>query len=79
MPLGTAEPECRERPPEIVPALRDTVNGAHEPIPAPAAILTSAHDPPHPEATKIIARATIHPTVNGMATAGCWTGSPAVI
>ncbi len=25
---GTAEPECRERPPAIVPALRDAVSGA---------------------------------------------------
>jgi hypothetical protein len=79
MPLGTAEPECRGRPPTIVPALRDAVNGADQAKPKPAAIPTSAHGLPLPEATKIIARATIHPTVNGMATAGCWTGSPAVI
>jgi hypothetical protein len=76
---GTAEPECRGCPPTTVPALRDAVNGAEQPIPRPATIPTTAHDPPHPEATTIIARATIHPTVNGMATAGCLTGSPAVI
>jgi len=79
MPSGTAEPECRERPPEIVPVLRDAVNGADEAIPTSGATPTSAQDAPHPEATKIIARATIHPTVNGTATAGCLTGSPAVI
>ena len=76
---GTAGPECRERPPEIVPALRDAVNGANEVIPTPAATPASSYDAPHPEATKTIARATIHPTVNGIATAGCSTGSPAVI
>ena len=27
---GTAEPECRERPPMIVAALRDAVNGADQ-------------------------------------------------
>jgi hypothetical protein len=79
MPSGTAEPECRERPPDVVPALRDAVNGADQAIPMPAATPASAHDAPHPEATKSIAGATIHPTVNGMATAGCLTGSPAVI
>jgi hypothetical protein len=76
---GTAEPECRGRLPRVVPTLRAAVNGAEQAIPSPAAIPTSAHDPPHPEATKMIARATIQPTVNGMATAGCLTGSPAVI
>lgn len=76
---GTAEPECRGRPPRIVPAFRDAVNSADQAIPRPAAIPTSAHNPPHPEATKIIARATIHPTANSMATAWCLTGSPAVI
>lgn len=79
MPSGTAEPECRERLQEIVPALRDAVNGADQSIPTPAASPRSADDAPHPEATKIIARATLYPTVNGMATAGCLTGSPAVI
>ncbi len=71
MPSGTAEPECRERPPGIVPALRDAVNGADGAIPTPAATPASSYDAPHPEATKIIARATIHPTVNGVARAGC--------
>jgi hypothetical protein len=74
---GTAEPECRERPPEILPALRDAVNGADQAVPRPAATPTSANNPPHPEATNAIRRATIHP--NGMATAGCLTCSPAVI
>ena len=78
MPSGTAEPECRERPPRIVPAVRDAVNRAERAIPKPPAIPTSAHDPPHPEATKIIPSATLYPTVNGMATAGCLAGSPAV-
>ena len=76
---GTAEPECRGRPPMIVPALRDAVNGADQANPKPAAIPTSAHDPPHPEATKIIARATIHATIDGKATAGRLACSPAVI
>jgi hypothetical protein len=78
MPSGTAEPECRARPPKIAPSLRDVVSGADEAIPAPAARSTSAHDAPHPEATKIVVRATLNPTVNGMATAGCLAGSPAM-
>ena len=76
---GTAEPECRGRRPTIVPPLREAVNGADPANPKPAAIPTSAHDPPHPEATKIVARATIQPTVNGKPTGGCLAGSPAVI
>jgi hypothetical protein len=78
MPSGTAEPECRACPPETVPALRDAVSGADEAIPSPVARSTSTHDPPHPEATKIVARATLYPAVNGKATAGCLAGSPAV-
>ena len=78
MASGTAEPECHERPPEIVPALRDAANGADQAIPTPAATPATTHDAPPPEATKIIPRATLNLTVNGMATAGCLAGSPAV-
>jgi hypothetical protein len=71
---GSAEPECRVDSPVMSPKVR----GAERAIPRPAAIPTSAHDPPHPEATKIASRATIHPTVNGSATACRWAGSTAV-
>ena len=69
---GTVEPEYRERAPVILPAIVGAVSGADATIPTPAAILTSAYDAPHPEATIIVAHATIHPTVNGAATVGCW-------
>jgi hypothetical protein len=77
---GTDEHECRGRPPTFVSAPRYAVNGADQADPKPAVISASANDPPQSEATKIIARATIHPTVNGKAsTAGCLGGSPAAI
>jgi hypothetical protein len=74
--LTTADPDCRERRLQILPALRDGVGGADQAVPGPAATPTSAHDPPHPEATKFTVSATIHP--NGIATAGRRTGSPVV-
>jgi hypothetical protein len=60
------------------PVMSPKVRGAEHAIPRPAAIPTSAHDPPHPEATKITARATIHTTVNDSAKAWYWAGSTAV-
>ncbi len=74
----TVEPEYRERGPVILPEIAGAVSVADATTPSPAAILTSADDAPHPEATEIVARATIHPTVNGAATVGCWPGSIAV-
>jgi hypothetical protein len=75
---GIVEPECRESWPVNLPAVASTVTGADATTPTPAAILTSADDAPHPEATEIVAHATIHPTVNGAAKAGCWSCSIAV-
>ena len=75
---GTVEPEYRERGPVILPAIAGAVSGADATNPSPAAILTPADDAPDPEATIIGAPATIHPTVNGGATVGCWPGSIAV-
>ena len=74
----TVEPECREWGPVNLPEIAGAVTGADATTPTPAAILTLADDAPHPEATEIVAHATIHPTVNGAATAGCWAGSIAV-
>ncbi len=71
---GSAEPECRVNSPVMSPEVR----GAEQAIPKPAAIPTSAHDPPRAEAIKLAVRATIHPTANGSATAGPWAGSTAV-
>jgi hypothetical protein len=71
---GSAEPECRVGSPVI----STEVCGAEQAIPRPAAIPTSAHDPPHPEATEIFARATIHTTVTDSATAWYWAGATAV-
>jgi hypothetical protein len=69
----TVEPEYRERGPVILPEIAGAVTGADATTLTPAA--TSADDAPHPEATEIVAHATIHSTVNGAATAGCWAGS----
>jgi hypothetical protein len=71
---GNSELKCREGSSVMSPEVR----GAEQAIPRPAAIPTSANDPPRPEATKIAARATIHPMVNDSATAGYWAGSTAV-
>jgi hypothetical protein len=71
---GSAEPECRVGSPVMSPEVR----GAEQPIPTPAAIPTSAHDPPCTGQTNIAAHATIHPTVNDSATAWYWAGSTAV-
>jgi hypothetical protein len=76
---GTAEPECRDHPSEVVAAVGASVSGTDTPTRAFATTRTSADGAPLTEATKITARATIHPSVNGMATAGCIAGSTAVI
>jgi hypothetical protein len=73
---GTVEPECRECWPVNLPEIASTVSCADGTTPTPAA--TSADGAPHPEATEIVAHATIHPTVNDAATAGCLAGSIAV-
>jgi hypothetical protein len=75
---GTVEPECRECSPVNLPEIASTVSCADGTTPTPAATLTLADDAPDPEATIIVAHATIHPTVNGAASAGCWAGSTAV-
>jgi hypothetical protein len=67
---GSAEPECRVGQP--------VVRGAAESLARSVMILTPADDAPRWGQTKIAARATIHPTVNGSATAGRWTDSTAV-
>ena len=79
MPSGIAEPECRQRPPEASPAVRAALIGADQLQPEAGSDPESAHDPPQSEATKNPAHATIHPSVNGMATAGCMARSTAVI
>jgi hypothetical protein len=56
--------------------IASTVSSADGTTPTPA--VTWADDAPHREATEIVAPATIHPTVNGAATVGCWPGSIAV-
>ena len=71
---GSAEPECRVGSPVMSPKVR----GTEQPIPRPAAIPTSAHDPPYTGQTNIAARATIHPTVNGSAAVAGWADSTAV-
>jgi hypothetical protein len=72
----TVEPEYRERGPVNLPEIAGAVTGADATTPTPA--VTLADDAPDPQATIIVARATIHPTVNGAATVGCWPGSIAV-
>ena len=74
----TVEPEYRERGPVNLPEIAGAVTGADATTPTPAATLTLADDAPDPEATIIVARATIHTTVNGAATVGCWACSIAV-
>ncbi len=76
---GTAEPECRDHPAGVVPVVGASVSGIDTPARAFATTPTSADDAPLAEATIITAHATIHPSVNGMATAGCIAGSTAVI
>lgn len=74
---GTDKPEHSERPPLISPEVCNAVIGADAVTLASGATPMLTDDAPHPEATKIMAHATIHPTVNGMATAGCMAGSTA--
>jgi hypothetical protein len=54
------------------------VGGADQGPMRPVTIPTPADDAPRTGPTKIVARATIHPTVNGSAAAGYWAGSTAV-
>jgi hypothetical protein len=76
---GTEEPQYREHPLANLPEFRITVSGADALPVVPLASPTSADDAPPSEATKVLARATIHPTVNGAATTGCLAGSTAGI
>jgi hypothetical protein len=71
---GSAEPECRPGQPVMSPEVRGADKGPMRPVTIP----TPADDAPRTGPTTIVARATIHPTVNGSAAAGCWTGSTAV-
>lgn len=50
----------------ILPGIVGAVSGVNMNV----AMLASADDAPDPEATKAVARATIHPAVTGTATAG---------
>ncbi|HEY1843090.1 MAG TPA: hypothetical protein VGG53_23240 [Mycobacterium sp.] len=75
---GIDERQSRERPPVISPEVRSAVIGADAATLSYLATPMSTDDAPDPEATNIMARATIHPTVNGVATAGCLAGSTAV-
>lgn len=76
---GTAEPECRDQPSKVMPAVGASVSGTDMPMDSFVTARTSAGDAPLTEATTITTRATIHPSVNGIATAGCIAGSTAVI
>jgi hypothetical protein len=71
---GSAEPECRPGQPVMSPVVRGADQGPVRSV----AIFTPADDAPRTGPTKFVARATIHPTVNGSAAAGCWAGSTAV-
>ena len=75
MHSGTVEPACRERGPVHLPEIASAVTGADGTTATLAATLTTADDAPEPAATKIAARAIIHPTVNGAATAERRAGS----
>ena len=67
---GTVKPECPQRHRMILSGVVSAVDGADATSPTPPAILSSADDAPDREATKAVAHATIHPAVNGVATAG---------
>lgn len=74
MPSGSSEPECRPGRPVISPVVREADKG-----PARSAkTFTPADDAPRGGPTKFAAHATIHPTVNGSATAGFGAGATAV-
>ncbi len=79
MPSGTAEPACRNHPSAVLPSGWTAVSGAAMARTALAVTQTSAHAAPLSEATKIAARATIHPLVNGVATIEGMACSTAVI
>jgi hypothetical protein len=74
----SAEPKWREWPPVFKRESCGLVSGADAVSPAAGATPMLTDGAPRPEATKIMTHATIHPTVNGMATAGCMAGSTAV-
>jgi hypothetical protein len=71
MLCGTVEPGCRQRKRVILAGIVDAVDGAVATTAMPAAIRIPADDAPDRQATKDVARATIHPAVDGVATAGC--------
>ena len=75
MHSGTVEPACREGGPVHLPEIASAMTGADGTTATRAATLPTANDAPQPAATKNAAHATIHPTVNGAATAGCRAGS----
>jgi hypothetical protein len=75
---GTAEPECRDHPPEVMPAVGASVSGTDIRT-RPAASPESANDPPQPDATTITVPATIHPSGNGKASSGRFAWPAAVI
>jgi hypothetical protein len=79
MPSGTAEPECCRPTPETSPAVGTALIGADMVTWTVAPTLIPAPDAPVNGATKIMARATIHPSVNGAATARCMARPTAVI
>ena len=78
MLAGTEEPPYRGLLSANPAELRSAVSGADVATPTRAATPASADDAPHSETTTRPQRVTIHPTVNGMATAGCMAGSTAV-
>jgi hypothetical protein len=68
---GTDEPECPQRQRRISAEIVRIVGCANATTPAALAILTSADDAPDRQATKALAHTTIHPAVDGAASAGC--------
>jgi hypothetical protein len=80
MPPEIDEPECLQRQRVTLSRTVDALVDADATTQTPAATEPSAADAPDPEATKVVTPATIHPTVNGAATAGRqdWANSIAV-
>jgi len=70
MLCGTVEPECRQRKRVILSGIAGAAGSTVAATRMPAAILISADDAPDWEATKVAARATMHPGANGAATHG---------
>ena len=65
---GTEEPECRQRQLTIRLGNVGAVDGGDPTAPTATVVPAAADDAPRREATKALARATIHPTVTGAAT-----------